>query len=79
MIALDFAPEKQAVIEQALQMLGMQITDFIQESVYQIALDMLEPNQVWQVTDKQIQVIATGFNDDTPANDDLKTLLALVK
>lgn len=79
MIALDFAPEKQAVIEQASQMLGMQITDFIQESVYQIALDMLEPNQVWQVTDKQMQVIATGLNDDTPANDDLKTLLALVK
>lgn len=79
MIALDFAPEKQAVIEQASQMLGMQITDFIQESVYQIALDMLEPSQVWQVTDKQMQVIATGLNDDTPANDDLKTLLALVK
>lgn len=79
MISLDFAPEKQAVIEQASQMLGMQITDFIQESVYQIALDMLEPNQVWQVTDKQMQVIATGLNDDTPANDDLKTLLALVK
>lgn len=79
MISLDFAPEKQAVIEQASQMLGMQITDFIQESVYQIALDMLEPSQVWQVTDKQMQVIATGLNDDTPANDDLKTLLALVK
>ncbi len=42
MIALDFAPEKQAVIEQASQLLGMAMSDFIKENAYQNALMLLD-------------------------------------
>lgn len=42
MITLDFTPEKQAVIEQASQMLGMTIEEYIQETIYQIALETIE-------------------------------------
>lgn len=45
MIALDFAPEKQAVIEQASQMAGMAMADFIQENAYQNALMLLDSQQ----------------------------------
>ncbi|MFW2176744.1 MULTISPECIES: hypothetical protein [unclassified Moraxella] len=45
MIALDFAPEKQAVIEQASQIAGMAMADFIQEYAYQNALMLLDSQQ----------------------------------
>lgn len=79
MITLDFSPEKQALLEQVSHLADIEVTDFIKENIYQDALDMLEPAQVWQVNDEQMQVIATGLNDETPANDELKALLSLVK
>lgn len=78
MITLDFAPEKQAVIEQASQIAGMAMSDFIQENAYQMALEMLNNRQIWQVTSDQMKVIEIGLKDDSPANTELKTLLALV-
>lgn len=41
MITLDFTPEKQAVIEQASQMAGMNMSDYIKENIYQDALALL--------------------------------------
>lgn len=76
-INLRTTPQAKAIIEQASKTMGLTMSQFILNTAYEKSLDIINQTPVWYVSDSESQLINEMLADTTPANAELKELLAL--
>ncbi|MCQ9328493.1 type II toxin-antitoxin system TacA family antitoxin [Pelistega suis] len=76
-ISIRTTPEAKALIEQASQLVGLSVSHFILSTMYEKSLQMLKDETVWKVNQDSWNRLMQELESPSPANQELKDLLAL--
>ncbi|WP_315042896.1 DUF1778 domain-containing protein [Faucicola mancuniensis] len=76
-ISIRTTPQTKAIIEQASQTMGLSMSQFMLNVVFEKSLKIINETPIWHLSEQESQLINEMLNDTTPPNDELKQLLTL--
>lgn len=83
-ISLRTTPQAKAVIEKASELMGVSMSHFILTTMYEKSLTLIQDSHtvaqmsdIWELSEKDGELVKTLLDNPPKANDELKKLLTL--